>query len=434
MPIGVSEYGTMSVRVKDVEISVWKEYAFSSHYLAPTDGFHLVVGDEQIAPELWDLLRPGEKVQLFIDGLPQATGYIDVVDTAGDRNSGNIIQVEGRDVFAPLVTATIDPTQMKYPPLTPLSKLLMDTCQPFGFTAFFLDNEDNSNVAAGKAIQRPTKSSKKLDQYKLPRTKPQHGETYYDFLLKLVEHEGLHFFPTVDGSGIVVAKPDFDQKPRYELRRTRDGKANNIIAGGIRRDGTDQPSCIIATGNVPPSEHECSRPIAMCAHPLLPLAPIPAGTPTNFVETGPVDPTAAMRQRLEEANIRGPEKWVATYVQNEKYVATVPAPPVNIVNPFAPTMARPKFLKDQASHTAEQLANFAKRQMSLYLRRAFVARYTVAGHRIDGQVPQVDSVISIVDERSNWRGNMWIISRVFRKGRRGTYTEIEAVPLHSLTL
>src|SRR6266542_78830 len=136
--VGVGDKDRVSLRVGDEIIQIWESYTFSKHYLQPTDGFRFIVGDEQLNPDLFKLLVPGQRVQLEINGNLQCTGYIDVVDPSGDRSSGNTILLEGRDCFSPVVDAEIDPRK-HYPDKTILSKLLEDTLEQFDCTTFLID-------------------------------------------------------------------------------------------------------------------------------------------------------------------------------------------------------------------------------------------------------------------------------------------------------
>lgn len=81
----------------------------------------------------------------------------------------------------------------------------------------------------------------------------------------------------------------------------------------------------------------------------------------------------------------------------------------------------------------EELEHFARRQMSLTARKAFVAKYTIPGLRIDGSVPTVNTVASVVDEMSNFEGRLWIQSREITMSRQsGTQTSIEMIPMGAL--
>jgi len=395
MTTGIGEFGSIVLRIDDKEIAVFKEYCFSNHFLTPTDGFRMVLGDEVLGPEFFDILIPGKTVQLLIDGKLQATGYLDVVDYTGDRMSGNTVVLEGRDVLSVVVDSEIDPRK-RFPEKTPLDKLLKDTLLPFGFTTFSIDNEKNSSIAAGKFLKRPKKPSKSLPSYRLTQSKPHHNERYFEFVSRITQREGLWIWAGVDGKTLIVGKPDFDQAPRYQIRRKNGGATNNILSGGVRYDSVDQPSMIFATGNIPPTSYE-----HVVGHVLIVNPYWTSETPTLLDEV--------------------------------KETVEVKAKPVQLPNRFASLVARPKFVKDTESRTKDQLSRFAQRTLSLYVRRAVVGTYTFMGHELDGQVVQVDTVVDVQDDRSNWHAPMWILSRSLRKSRTGgTTTTIECLPLNSL--
>ncbi len=200
----------------------------------------------------------------------------------------------------------------------------------------------------------------------------------------------------MDGKSLIVGKPDFDQAPRYQIRRKNGGATNNILSGGIRYDSVDQPSMIFATGAIPPTSYE-----HVDGHVLI-------RNPTWTSET-------------------------PTLLDEVKETVEIQAKPIQIPNKFASLVARPKFVKDTESRTKEQLSRFALRQMSLCVRRAVQGTYTIMGHELDGQVVQIDTVVDVQDDRSNWHGPMWILSRSLRKSRSGgTTTTIETLPLNSL--
>lgn len=431
----------MSLRVGDTELTVFKSYSVNSHFLTPTDGFHFVVGDEQLTDELLDLLIPGRKCQLFIDGAIQMTGYIDRVDTTGDRSGGNVVTVAGCDVFSPVVRSEIDPRR-RFPDKMPLDELLKDILTPFGFTKFEIDNTENIEVAANRAIRsikggkakrkhpRRVRSTKTLKKYALAKTHPHHGETFYQFLGRLLNREELWMWPNVEGDGIIVSTPNYDQDPVAQLRRKRRGATNNILHGGVIRDGTDQPSHIFATGRVPPHELQHSKMIVVVDNPL-----------TNIQDT-----VGGAPQRLENGNAAGSfseasskvlfsDAVLQSHQELYKWTTRIPTQPIDVVNTFASLVSRPKYVKDDDSHTQAQLEAFAKRQMSLHLRHAIRLEYTIMGHRFEnGVIPQVDLIVDVSDDRSRWDGPAWILSRTFHKSRNGgTTTDLELLPIGVLS-
>lgn len=425
------EFGSMEmeIEVDGTRISIFREYAFSSHFLTPCDNFRFVIGDEVLTPGLLDLLIPGKKVTLSIDGVVQATGYIDVVDTVGDRSTGTVVTIEGRDAMSPVVDAQIDPAR-RYPEKTPLDKLLRDVLGDFGFTDFLIDNEANRNVAANKAIphkkvstaKHPRKPKKKeLNEFRIPSKKPRHNETYFVFLSRITQRYGLWIWSSVDGEKAIVAAPDFEQAPSTAIRYKIGGQTNNVTRGGIRRDSTDQPSYIVARGNIPPTSVEHWRMQCFIDNP--------------YIHATPGDPFAKSLPNRNSA-VGEPLSFVDVVRRDRvKFITQVPAQPISVINAFSSIQARPRFLKDDESHTPEELGKFVQRQMSLCTRRALVGKYEGEGHAIDGVVPQVDMVVDVDDERSRWSAPMWILSRSFSKSRSGGTTfAIETLPLGALVL
>jgi prophage tail gpP-like protein len=441
MTVGAGEFGVMSLRVGDVELTVWKEFSVNSHFLTPTDAFHFVVGDEFLTDEILDLLVPGRRCQLLLDGAPQMTGYIDRVDTMGDRHSGNVVHIGGCDVFSAIVRSEIDP-RTRYPEKTPLDKLLEDTCRPFGFTRFEIDNAANIDVAANRALhsikpaRKATKhktrrpAAKTLKQYPLQKCRPHHGETYFQFLGRLTQREGLWMWPTVDGEGIVVGKPNYDQAPAGQLRRKRGGATNNILRGGIIRDGTDQPSFIVATGRVPPKIVEHTKTMVVIDNPLTGIKNIVGNAPQRLAGTN------LANSQLAAAGETGSfsEAAVQRHKELYKYTERIPTQPLQVVNTYASLVARPKYVRDDDSHTMAQLRRFAMRQMSLHLRHAFCAHYEIMGFTFDnGVIPQVDQIVDVADDRSRFSGPLWVLSRTFNKSRSGgSTTTLEMIPLNCL--
>jgi prophage tail gpP-like protein len=436
------EDGVVKLRVGDVELTQFKAYSINSHYLTPTDAFHLVIGDEYITDEMLDtVLVNGRKCALFIDDAPQCSGYIAVVDTTGDRMTGNNIVINGFDAFSPVVRSEIDPRR-RYPEKLTLDHLLRDVLAPFGFTKFDIDNGDNRSVAANRALHQPKRAAKPskrprkpapkaLKQYPLQKSRPHHGETAFQFLGRIMQREGLWLRPNVQGDGVIASTPDYDQAPCGELRRQRGGQRNNIIRGGIVRDSTDQPSHIIATGKVPGREIEHKRMMTVIDNPLTGIQSIVGGTPDRLA--GKTQPNTSLNAARESGTFSS--AMIQSHQEEYKWTTKIPAQPIDIVNPYASLVATPKYIRDDESHTIEQLERFAKRQMSLHLRHAFVANYTIEGHRLEtGVIPQVDTVIHVIDDISRFNGPLWVVGRTFTKSRQeGSRVELELLPLGVLT-
>ena len=93
------------------------------------------------------------------------------------------------------------------------------------------------------------------------------------------------------------------------------------------------------------------------------------------------------------------------------------------------------YLYDSESHDSTQLKAFLQREMSLHLRKAVTANYTIEGHTIGGQPVCVDAVYDVNDERGNLQQPMWCVGRHFSKaaGQEGTKTSVSLLLPGSLT-
>lgn len=465
--IGFGEFGGMEMRVKGHVIKVWKEYSYTSNFLTPTDNWRFVVGDELLAPELIDLLIPGQRVEFFIDGLKQASGYIDIVDASGDRaTGGQTITIEGRDTLAPLCDSQIDPDH-KYPEKINLEKLILDTVEPFGFTSVVIDDTANREVKARWAsdVNKPRKHKRErpdLKKFPVPKKKPQHNDSFFIFLSRITQRYGLWIWPTVDGDGLIVSSPDYDQDQSGELRRKADGAANNIRKGGIRRDSTDQPTFIVAHGDIPPTTKQHQRTRVVIDNPY--VAGLEFGLSfqeqsdrPNEAVNGDILPANTGEQSLAVVNFQTQQarqdKLIGqlTYdpaVENKTFVAAlaryhtevlkpyteiIASKPITIVNPYASLVARPRFLHDPDSHTIEELRFFARRQMSLCIRKAYVGKYTCMGHKLGGNIIQVNTILNVDDEQSRHKGPLWVQARTFEMSRAsGCTTSMELLPLQAI--
>lgn len=408
----------VSLSVNGVLFDRWLQYSFNSDFLTPTDGFTFDIGGDFITPRILELCKPGSEVVLKIGGLVQGTGYIDVVAPITDKSGGSVVTLHGRDKLSPVVDTQIDPRQT-YPENQTLEAFLMSVLKPFGFTSFEIDNERNVTVSAGKAVRR-RRHPKKLKEYHLRLNKPQRNEAVFSFISRIVQREGLWIWVTSDGKGIVVSIPDFDQPSRYRIiNRRSDPSENNILRGGVTRDSTDQPSFIIARGNVPGTVHETTRFVAAVGNPY-------DARMREVLDNGSINAQlASLGERPLYLDILG--------YSIEKESIVIPPKPIELVDQFASTVARPVFLHDDYSRTVDELKRFALREMSLRQRKAVVGRYDVVGHSQNGQPWQVDTVVDVVDELSNWSAPMWIQSRTFRQSRSGgTTTSLEMIPLNTL--
>jgi prophage tail gpP-like protein len=233
-------------------IDRWESYSFASDYLTPADGFEFILGDE-LTPSDLEKLQPGAEVALKVNGLIQATGYIDGLDCSYDRR-GSHWRVSGRDTLGYVVDAVVDPRFVVSPTAT-LEEFLLALFGTLGVVLLVPNNDSNRDqltgvARRGAAGQRTTsKKGKPLKSVIGHQIKPYPQEGVFAFAARVCQRHGLWIQPSFDGSGVVVGRPDYLQAPLYALRHSlTHGENNNIIRGSVSRDAADQPSVILASG------------------------------------------------------------------------------------------------------------------------------------------------------------------------------------------
>lgn len=410
-----------NVRVRFMEAAVdidqWVSYSFHSHLLNPTDGFSFTIAGDNLTPRQRAALVARAWVRLYVDQMPLADGFVDIIDIGADRSSGTVYEIEGRSRLGLTVDAGSDPT-LSFKEGATLLDVMKGIFEPFGWVqidAFSVDNQANRNAKTGgiRGI-RTTKGGKKkgprpLKDFVQHQLKPHNHEGAYQFASRIAERHGLRIWGSADGEQIIVAAPDYEQEPTYRLRRTLDGRGN-IEGGRVRFDGTDQASIIIADGFSHSSEFGMSPIKAYCVNPYFGV------DKDGFV--------------LDEVSY-----LIKKYPNAQQVVMTVQPYTMRAIG----EPMRPVYLHDDESKTQEQLNNFVRREMSLLLRKSLQCSYIVEGH---GQtvggifVPwEIDTVVDVQDDIAGLHERLYIVGRSLEKSRSGgTHTRLELIRLHSLEL
>lgn len=397
-------------------INNFVEYEFNSNFLTPTDGFSFTVEGSTLTNEQRLSIRPGSEVTLSLNGIVQACGYIDSLTVGADRSGGTVFCIEGRDKLAQAIDSCADPTRTFKSGET-LAGVLSELFAPFGWgsaDAFVLDNDANrdarSNVlgqrrsngsaSTSRRRRRTKRKAKKLTSYQLHQLKPYPREGVHEFASRITQRQGLWIWPSADGRKLIVSRPDFDQVPLYELRRSHDG-TSNVLSGDVKIDNTDQPTIIVADGFSGGGDFGRS--------------PMKAYAVNTAVYTD--DP--------EFLNI---EKRVPGAVRIKTY---------SFASPVYIPKNRVLYLHDNDSQTPEHLEFFLRRELALLQRRGLTAHYTVRGHgqnTPDGYVPwSIDTTVDVFDDVAWFKDTLYVVGRTFRKSRStGTTTTLELIRLHSI--
>lgn len=418
-------------------LSTWSSYTIDSRLLTPADGWrltcHPATSDERAALRHW--LRPGKRVRLYVGGgdvstgatieqerYLQLTGIVDQRETQGTRDGGTEFQVEGRDVGALLVDASV-PINLVREAGARFTDLARAAVQPWGIEVV-ADWSAERDILAGRArrassdrlhrdqarehgiasdrysrrvrvlaelLGRPidevavaaveaqsrTGSANGMVQPDIERltmreARPRAGETVWQFLQRHAERLGLLLWMTPTGR-LVLSSPRYDQEPLYRLvRRERNdtNDPNTILAGGETLNGGERYSRVTVYGR-------------------------------------------ARGDDLTRSSI------VATEIDTE----------------FEADVYRPAVLHDNSVRTVDEAQRRAKKELAKSKANAQILRYTVAHHGQGDYLFAIDRVANVVDEIAGVEGNYYIVARTFKKTReQGTTADLELVPRGSIPL
>lgn len=397
----------MLFRDTQSSISEWIDYEFNDTFLTPTSGFRFTIGGRSFDNLFARGVTPGARISLRLGSHFVGDGYIDDVEYSADRSSGVVAQISGRD----RVGYAVDGHPRRKLILkegTTLGQALKQILGPLGFTKFDIANE--SNVALQTGLVTGTKLSKggkkrgprPLDSFVLHQTRPYQGEGAWAFASRITQRHGLWLWLSADGETVIASKPDFDRTPAHELRRRFTGDTN-VLGGAVKYSMGEQPTVIVADGVGGGGEFGQSRIRAKIVNPAC-----------------ITDDPELVRVWTEFADARSVMMGA-------------------VGTPFVVPRCRTLYLHDQSSQTPQQLENFVKREMSLFLRKSLEASYTVIGH---GQIVNgafvpwaVDTMVNVDDEVAGLHETLWVIGRTFSRSRQGgTTTRVQLVRAHSLEL
>lgn len=404
----------LSVPSAGLEIQNFVEYEYASNFLTPTDGWHVVIGDDALVDNVVKTITPGTLVNFSINGHTQGTGFVDGVTVSSSRHGGTEVMVHGRDRLAQAVDSCVDP-KLQLSAGSTLYDAIKAIFTPFGWsddTQFLVTNDDNRNVKTGARRGTPTsKKGKPLKSFQCHQLKPYPGEGCFAFASRIAQRFGVWIWITNDANFLVISRPDFDQEPIYRLAHKR-GPAdiyNNIEQSTATVDYSDQPSVIVATGFGTGGEWPSSVFSLAVANPAIeaPFADIKGRYPnTRFIDW----PDTA---------------WSAPTAQL--------------------TYARPLFLHDDESKTSAELEFFLRREIALRVRKTLTYTAEVEGHGVapassdpgdpSALIWAIDTMVDVDDDASNVHEPLWVLARTFRKSRTGgTSTRLEMIRPHSLEI
>lgn len=396
------------------EVHNFAEYQFQSDFLTPTDGFHFAIGDEAVLGSLKKNVYVGQEVTLSVNGYVQAGGFVDRFKIKSVRGGGSEMTIEGRDWLSPAVDAEMDPRK-SYQSSNSLLDVIVGSFADYGFGGvgqILASDEVNGNIITGqKRGLKTTKTGKTPKSFIGHQLKPYPHEGVFAFCSRMSQRFGLWIWASADGLNLIVDEPDFTQKSIYTLtNRLDDTGTNNLVEAELDVNAENQPTIIVATGVGGGGDQGRASMKCIVTNELYGVK-VDASVPNTPIVTGrasAVPEAIDFVQKILAANAG------ANVLSTRDDFDGLPYFP----------RARPRviYLHDDESHTPDELAAYARRELALKQQHGFVFRSSLDGHTIGGVPIYTNAVADVDDEVSGLKNRMWCKSRTFSLSRGGGTT------------
>jgi len=354
------------------EFTLWEEVTIADDFLTPCQTCTLKVGADETRFELTKAIAAGDRFQVLVNGHSQISGFVDKVSVRSGRQ-GTTVTVTGRDTLSPVVDGNADPRMQVKKSMT-LEELATELfANQFKLDVSITDEAAaHRNVAAGKPVKPgPAKRRRKITD-PLKELRPRDNEGGFQYFTRIAHRSGFHAWASADGSKVVIATPDYDQEPAYDIVSKRGQKPG--AAGGNMVEQAEASTDLTGVPSVVRVRGKSTQP----------------GEKTAY--NGMYD------------NAKMTSRYVPFYCVDDD-VAT----------------------KAQADQIARYLAGKAMRHLFTY-------QCTVRGltDPVNKRVWNVDTVANVVDEFCGVDGAFWVMSRTLRKSRQGTFTDLTLIPLGTM--
>ena len=441
-----------------MQVINWEEYSYSTDFLVPCDAFTMKVGDKSISPQLRQFVQGGQKIQLVMQILdvnanvvstnPIFTGFIDQVTLETERK-GTYYTLRGRNILGPLCDGGIDPwsSTYKFVDGQTLGDVMGTVFTTFGINTFFMSDVKNRQITTGIDKNKATLTQSTyevtseevtvdeeditvepttttttitqwidptntfdMDETNIKKLQPKHDQTFMQFVEENLARFGVTCWAMADGSGVVIAAPDYTQQPLYTLVNKLNGQGNNVENGRLEVDPFNMPSAIIAKGYSGGGDFQNTR-----------------------IRTCKVN---------EYLGYNGSSVVASVQAKINKFKGLTVLPPnTNIVNNYSQFFTPPQvpkivYWEDDKSRTLDQLNNSVMRKLSEFQRAGFRLHYQVEDHAQLGTVWTKNTIVNVYDETLGILDKpFWILGVNYKKSRHsGTLTELTLIPVGTLIL
>jgi prophage tail gpP-like protein len=360
-------------------------YSLASNYMTSTDAWSVT-----FVPTSLDDVRDLEiqPIEIAINGNDQLVGRVDASEVGGKASA---VTLRGRDMIADLVECHVDPTIKLKKEMT-LAQMVALACGPAGITDVAYQDElvGTRNIRTGAAVGRypvPDFKEAKLTDYK---AKP--GESCFAFCNRVLARHRATMQPGLARGQVILAKPDYVQKPFFRLRRsmTEPGDAsNNVLSATATRDLSSYPTHVLVTSKTNKAGRKRTPTSANVSH--------GSGGGKPYTHENNLYPTPLARQLEQNLIAVGRRK--------------PGGPPLNPPE----RLYRLQYVRDDDSKNQAQIDAAAFRLVADRLKASLRYDVTVRGHRdIDtGATWSIDTIVQVDDELCGINEPLWIEGRTF---------------------
>ncbi|WP_428264798.1 phage baseplate assembly protein [Haliangium sp.] len=231
-------------------------YSIDVDLLQPADAFTLAF---PLDAHTWRCIPLDAEVQVAIDGVPVLNGF---VDSLRDNGDGTFV-AEGRDRSGRLVDESVPGAGFAVANKR-LSEVVEDLVAPW-YTGVTFSNAADRRLRRGRGKKSPAGKEPALTRQERLATaqRIEAGTTRWEALERFLRPLQLLAWSTADGRELVLARPQYDQAPQYELFETL--AASNVKRMSLSKSVAGRYALLEVSGS--------GRPPGVPAPPFIPTFP-----------------------------------------------------------------------------------------------------------------------------------------------------------------
>lgn len=206
------------------------------------------VGDDSSYRSLEDIIGPGSKFVVTVNGRTRLTGRVEANDVPVDANAGATVRFVVRTKLSDAWYASANP-KINIQNAT-LKDIVLRAYAQHGYSPsdFIFKGDVSRDIMTGRSSKTHDKPVV-LDRLELQQAKVQPPETTYEFVERHLLRFHMTHWDSPDGRIVVGAPNDF-QEPIYNFRCLKGaaGRQNNVLSMHRIRDLSEAPTSISVIG------------------------------------------------------------------------------------------------------------------------------------------------------------------------------------------